>query len=198
MSRPRRLADDLILDRAISVFWQRGYSAASLRDLTSATDLSAAALYHRYKDKDGLFAAAINRYADIGLTGRLARLATVANPLSAIEQFFVEIIALCDDDPDHLGCLLVNSCLDGGLMSAQARNLVHQRLGEIEQFFVEQLERAGTLGLLADDQNPASLAEALSATTLALRVLARINPDPAKLHRIADQALSGINYRTLK
>ncbi|OYV38915.1 MAG: hypothetical protein B7Z81_03955, partial [Acidocella sp. 20-61-6] len=55
VSRPRLLADNLILDRAISVFWQRGYSAASLRDLTSATGLSAAALYHRYKDKDGLF-----------------------------------------------------------------------------------------------------------------------------------------------
>ncbi|HQT65822.1 MAG: TetR family transcriptional regulator [Acidocella sp. 20-57-95] len=198
MSRPRFLPDDLILDRAISVFWQRGYSAASLRDLTSATGLSAAALYHRYKDKDGLFAAAINRYADIGLTDRLCRLSTETDPLSAIKQFFSEIIALSENDPEHLGCLLVNSCLDGGLMSVGARDLVHQRLAEIEQFFVEQLQRVAALGLLVPQRDPASLAETLSATTLALRVLARINLDPAKLRRIADHALSSIVLRNLK
>ena len=55
MPRTHTLPDDVILARAIFFFWQNGYAGTSLRDLTQATGLSSAALYHRFSDKDGLF-----------------------------------------------------------------------------------------------------------------------------------------------
>ena len=55
MPRTYTLPDDVILARAIFFFWQNGYAGTSLRDLTQATGLSSAALYHRFSDKDGLF-----------------------------------------------------------------------------------------------------------------------------------------------
>lgn len=55
MPRTHTLPDDVILARAMFFFWQNGYAGTSLRDLTQATGLSSAALYHRFSDKDGLF-----------------------------------------------------------------------------------------------------------------------------------------------
>ena len=55
MPRTHTIPDDVILARAIFFFWQNGYAGTSLRDLTQATGLSSAALYHRFSDKDGLF-----------------------------------------------------------------------------------------------------------------------------------------------
>ena len=55
MPRTYTLPDDVILARAMFFFWQNGYAGTSLRDLTQATGLSSAALYHRFSDKDGLF-----------------------------------------------------------------------------------------------------------------------------------------------
>ena len=55
MPQTHTLPDDVILARAMFFFWQNGYAGTSLRDLTQATGLSSAALYHRFSDKDGLF-----------------------------------------------------------------------------------------------------------------------------------------------
>jgi TetR/AcrR family transcriptional repressor of nem operon len=142
MPRTRTLADDTVLDRAIAVFWRYGYAAASLRDLTEATGLSTAALYNRFNDKEGLFLESLRRYADQGLTDRLARLATLKSPLNAIRTFFDELIEMSADDPNRRGCLLVNTVLDGAPISPAASALVRQRLGEVQAFFGSRLRLA--------------------------------------------------------
>ena len=192
MSRPRVLADDLILDRALAVFWQHGYAATSLRDLTRATGLGASALYHRFGDKDGLFVEVLRRYADQGLSQRLARLGALPDPLGAISQFFDELVAMSADDPEHRGCLLVNTALDGGAIGPAARAMVRARLGEVEAFFRAQLERARDAGRLGAQCDPATQAEVLLGTVLAVRVLARLDPDRARLSRLVAQALAPI------
>lgn len=197
MSRPRSLTDATVLDRAIGVFWRHGYADASLRDLTRATGLSAAALYHRFGDKDGLFAASLEHYADEGLTARLADLAADADPLAAISRFFAEIVALSADDPDRLGCFLVNSVLDGGAMSAQARTLAWTRLSEVEAFFRERLAALRLRGGGLEALDPVTMAENLLAIVLAIRVFARLAPDRARLERLADSALAPLRHAAL-
>lgn len=196
MSRPRILTDDLILDRALAVFWQRGYAATSLRDLTRVTGLSASALYNRFADKDQLFVEALRRYADQGLRERLVRLAAMPDPLAAIKIFFDELVAASVDDPDRRGCLLVNTALDGGAIAPAARAIVRERLGEVEAFFGSQLARARQAGRLAADIDPATQAEALLGTVLAIRVLARLDPDAARLHRLVTRALAPMTERS--
>lgn len=190
MSRPRNLTDETVLDRAIPVFWRNGYAGASLRDLTAATGLSAASLYHRYADKDGLFRAALDRYADRGLTARLVRLAARDDPLGAIATFFHEMRDLSVNDPDRLGCLLVNTVLDGAKLPADTRARARTRLAENETFFRTCLERAKAAGIFPGD--PAASAERLLATLLALRVLARLDPQPGRLDRLIADALGRI------
>ncbi|MCW8309413.1 TetR/AcrR family transcriptional regulator [Acidiphilium sp. PA] len=193
MPRPRTLTDEIVLDRAVGVFWRHGYADASLRDLTSVTGLSAASLYHRYRDKDGLFTAVLDRYAQQGLTSRLARLTAIADPLAAIRQFFDEIIDLSINDPDRLGCLLVNSVLDGGKMSQAARNTARTRLGEVETFFRIQLEKARASGTTHPGIEPAVMAEILLAAVLAIRVLARLAPERERLERLVAHALTSVS-----
>ena len=192
MPRVRTLSDDIVLERAIDVFWANGYAGTSLRDLTQATGLSAAALYHRFNDKDGLFVAALRCYADQGLVERLARLAAAEDPLGAIRTFFDELITMSLADPQHRGCLLVNTALDGAPISRSARSLVRRRLGEVEAFFARQLERAVADGLLDPGVDIAASSTALLGTVFAIRVLARLDPDPKRLRAPADQAMKSL------
>ncbi len=190
VSRTRSITDDIVLDRAIAVFWQRGYAATSLRDLTRATGLGTAALYHRFTDKDGLFIEVLRRYADKGLSERLARLSASHAPLAAIQAFFDELVAMSAEDPDQRGCLLVNTALDGASMSAAARSLVRARLDEVETFFRAQLHRAREDGLIGAAIDAAAMAETLLGAVLAVRVLARLDPDPDRLRRLVAHTLS--------
>ena len=192
MSRTRALSDDTVLERAIGVFWQNGYAATSLRDLTQATGLSSSALYHRFTDKDGLFVEALRRYADEGLVERLARLSAASDPLRAIGAFLDELIALSLADPHHRGCLLVNTALDGAAMSDEARALVRTRLGEVEQFFAGRLKQAVADGALDSKTDIAATATALLGTVFAIRVMARLDPNPERLRALADHAIAGL------
>ncbi|MEO6782951.1 MAG: TetR/AcrR family transcriptional regulator [Bradyrhizobium sp.] len=189
MPRTRILDDETVLDRATSVFWRRGYAATSLRDLTEATGLSTAALYHRFNDKEGLFLESLRRYADQGLTDRFARLSALKSPVTAIRTFFDELIDMSVDDPDRLGCFLVNTVLDGAATSSVASALVRARLGDVEAFFRSSLQRARKAALIDATIKPTAMAEILLGTVLAIRVLARLDPDRARLRRLADNAL---------
>ena len=192
MSRTRTLSDDTVLERATAVFWQNGYAGTSVRDLTQATGLSTSALYNRFSDKDGLFVEALRRYANDGLVERLARLSAAADPLGAIRDFLDELIAMSLADPHHRGCLLVNTALDGAAMSDAARELVRDRLDELERFFGERLKRAAADGALDPAIDATSTATALLGVVFGIRVLARLDASPQRLRALADHALASL------
>jgi AcrR family transcriptional regulator len=50
------------LDRALRVFWRKGYEGASLSDLTKAVGVSRPSLYAAFGDKEALFRKALDRY----------------------------------------------------------------------------------------------------------------------------------------
>ncbi len=194
MPRARKLSDEIVLQNAMTVFWQRGYAGTSMRDLTQATGLSTAALYNRYADKDGLFIEVLSRYADEGLSERVNRLSSASNlaPLQAIRTFFDELVAASLADPDHKGCLLVNTLLDGAAISPEARRLVRQQFETLEGFFTTQLHRAVAEGALDRRSDVEALATGLLGSVFGLRVLGRFDPDPVRLRRFVEQALSGL------
>lgn len=190
MARPRTLDDDALLDRARDVFWRQGYAGTSLRDLTRATKLSTAALYGRFRDKAGLFREVLRRYADTRLSSQfLPGLAALPDPRDAITGFFDELLRLSHPQDAPSGCLLINTVLDGAA-DAATLGLVRDRLGEVEAFLRAQLERAGSNGLLPAGTKPALAAEGLFGAVLALRVLARLDPAPARLRRLVEASLA--------
>ncbi len=192
MPRARSLSDHAVLERAADVFWRNGYAATSLRDLTQATGLSASALYHRFRDKDGLFVEALQRYADDGLRQRLAGLAATTDPLQAIASLLEQLARASAQDAQRRGCLLVNTVLDGAPMSEAAREVARARLGEIEVFFAQRLRQAVAMGLLAPDTDTDGRASALLGAVLAVRVLARLDDDATRMQAVVTQALAGL------
>jgi AcrR family transcriptional regulator len=62
MGRPRSFHIDRALDRALVVFWRKGYEGASLSDLTKALGVNRPSLYAAFGDKEALFRKALDRY----------------------------------------------------------------------------------------------------------------------------------------
>src|ERR1700719_1378710 len=62
MGRPRSFDLDEALDRALQVFWRKGYEGASLSDLTKAVGVNRPSLYAAFGDKKALFRKALDRY----------------------------------------------------------------------------------------------------------------------------------------
>jgi AcrR family transcriptional regulator len=62
LGRPRSFDIDGALDRALRVFWRKGYEGASLSDLTKAVGVNRPSLYAAFGDKEALFRKALDRY----------------------------------------------------------------------------------------------------------------------------------------
>src|SRR3954452_23728654 len=62
--RPRAFDIDKALDRAVLVFWSKGFEGASLDDLTEAMGISRPSLYRAFGSKEDLFRQALARYTE--------------------------------------------------------------------------------------------------------------------------------------
>src|SRR3954471_4919836 len=66
--RPRSFDVEAAVERAMGVFWSRGYHATALPDLLRATKLSRGSLYAAFGDKHSLFLRSLDRYIADALT----------------------------------------------------------------------------------------------------------------------------------
>src|SRR5437879_475421 len=62
--RPRAFDPDVALDRAMHVFWAKGYEGASLSNLTRAMRINRPSLYATFSNKEQLFRKVLDRYTD--------------------------------------------------------------------------------------------------------------------------------------
>ena len=61
--RPRAFDLDAALERAMHVFWAKGYEGAALSDLTRAMRINRPSLYAAFGNKEQLFRKVLDRYA---------------------------------------------------------------------------------------------------------------------------------------
>ena len=61
--RPLSFDREHAIEQAMLLFWEHGYEATSLNDLTTALSVAPSSIYTAFGDKKGLFMAAVQRYA---------------------------------------------------------------------------------------------------------------------------------------
>src|SRR5271170_5319725 len=118
MGRKRLFSRESVLDKAIPVFWAKGYADTSLQDLEQATGVNKSGLYTEFKDKEDLFLASLERYVQT----RGAEVLT-AQPLGwgNIERF-LRLGFGCDDN--QRGCFAVNSMREPAGLPAEAQEII--------------------------------------------------------------------------
>ena len=179
-----------MLDAAIECFWRRGLEATSVRDLAEATGVNQPSLYNAFGDKRELFAQALERYATRSMRERIERLEQKHPPKEAIRAFFRELVARTLSDPDHRGCLIVNSALEVAPHDAELKAVIASYLGEIEAFFCRCLERLKKSGSLSTSLEPRDTARLFLGVLLGVRVAARAKPERALLEGMVRPALA--------
>src|SRR5260370_742343 len=65
MSAVKQFDRKEVLDRAMRVFWERGYEATSIQNLVEATGINRASLYATFGGKKELFINSLSRYEEV-------------------------------------------------------------------------------------------------------------------------------------
>ena len=188
MARPREFDEEEALDRAMKVFWSKGYASTSLDDLLTGTGLARQSLYTAFGDKHSLFLKALQRYLDKNarpLRSILMEAPSVADALRAVFSAIAEGAAA----EKQRGCMLVNAITELVPGDAEVAKLVEANHRFLLATFRMGLERAAEQGALAPGANIDELAHYLVAAHQGLRVVARVDQSRAHLKAIVKSSL---------
>ncbi|MFC4522314.1 TetR/AcrR family transcriptional regulator [Cupriavidus pinatubonensis] len=197
MARPRKFDQQTALTAAQDAFWARGYEATSTRDLTTAMGMTQPSLYNAFGDKRSLFLQVLDFYLDHNLRERTSRLSKLPSPAAAISGFFAESIARSLADPEHRGCLLVNTALEVTAQEPELRQKVSEEFERMRSFFRDRLVAAQLSGEISAAGPVEDAASQLLALVLGVRVLARTAPDRLLLESAVRPALASLGLPPL-
>ncbi|TVO58855.1 TetR/AcrR family transcriptional regulator [Denitromonas halophila] len=180
--------EDEAVGKAMKVFWEKGFEAASLADLIAGTGITRGSLYNAFGGKEQLFVRTLRKYDKDQRRAMLAELEAMDDPEKAITALFEGIVAESLSDAEKKGCFLVNTASEFTTHSEEINSIVRNGLRETEAFLQRSLEVGQARQRFPNALDPAPTAKALMALIVAIRVLARGLFDEASLKTIAAQA----------
>ncbi len=197
MARPPKFDDDEILDRAMTIFWQRGWSQTSIRDLEGALELKAPSIYRRFGSKEGVGTAAVDHYVDRVVRRRVDKhLSGEGDPIANITAFLERSVTEPGDGGRLWGCLLTTTSLEAGECDPQLADALGRGLAAIEDGLRREVRRAADLDRRAATVDVEDAVATLTLVMQGLMALARAGVPPADLRRRARAAVSTISGGT--
>lgn len=178
-----------VLDKAMQVFWHRGYGATSVQDLVRETGINRGSLYATYRDKHALFLASLRMYAENLRHEKLTQLERDFTPREAIRQLLFAFAELATEKGSSKGCFLTNTALELAAHDSKVAKIVAKAQQDMESFFVRMIERGQDAGEIRATLKPAATASGLLATLIGLAVLCRSRPEPRLLKSIVGDAM---------
>ncbi|UFR00534.1 TetR/AcrR family transcriptional regulator [Streptomyces sp. Go40/10] len=192
MGRPKQFDPDAAVERAMDVFWRKGYAGTTPQDLVDALGIGKGSLYNTFGSKHALFERALRRYRDsqaVALVEMLQEPGPVRDRLRRALEFLVDMDLA---DPDRRGCMAVNAAAELAGTDEVATELVQRMLARTEDAFRALIEEGQRSGDIAPDRDAAALGSLLLNTVVGLRLMARVAEGPDRLVRVIDATVDSL------
>jgi len=174
-----------VVERAMEVFWEKGYEATSIADLIDATGVQRQSLYNAFGDKRGLFVRTLEKFEFEHQTRVLEALEAKGKPLSSINK----ILRDAADDVNSRGCFMVNTTLELRIHDEEIKALLSNAAGDFRIWFIKIIEQGKSQGEIPATVNANEVASGLLAALYGIRVMGRGTVGNNERHQAVDQAL---------
>jgi len=184
MARPREFDRDTALDKALRVFWAKGFAATSTDDLREAMGIGRQSLYGAFGDKRTLYLEALDTYQQRTNTGHITRLRRPSSPLQGIEDLLMGLVS--DDATEReLGCMGVGSVCEFGMTDPDLNVGRRAASAALGRRIAERVLEGQRSGEIAPHLEPDESAAFIQMTMTGLQVAARGGAKAAELRTMA-------------
>ena len=173
--RPREFDPERAVDKAMLVFRQKGYHAASITELSEAMDLTAGSIYKAFKDKRSLFLCAFERYISLrnaDLRQRIERRADGRERLAEVLKFYLESAHGVEG---RRGCLVVGSATQLQVLDDELAALVQQAVMRNKTHLLSLLAQGQQDGSVRAGTDIETAADVLLSLLFGLRVVGKVS-----------------------
>lgn len=191
MGRSREFDENVVLQKAMELFWEQGYEKTSLSDLVEHMGIHRRSLYDTFGDKHTLFLKTIDCYNELiknKIQSEILHAETTKQAIQIIFDFMIE-----GYEDRQWGCLMVNSATEMALRDKEVEEKIEGAFMQTEHFLAELVRKGQQTGEFSCDYDAEVLAEILQNTLLGIRVLLRTSASKEKMHRIADFFINLLN-----
>ncbi|MFB9076837.1 TetR/AcrR family transcriptional regulator [Flavobacterium procerum] len=173
MARTKEFNEDQVLDKAVEIFWHKGYNGTSAQDLVNHLGLSRSSLYDTFGDKQKLFVTSLKRYQKQGQDAVKELLENSENVKDAISQIFKQAVLESLDDRITKGCFMVNSAVELAMHEPQIEKIVIENRQIMEEVFFNAIKKGQEKGQISTKNDAQMLARFVFNNYSGIRVLAR-------------------------
>ncbi|AGF55820.1 TetR/AcrR family transcriptional repressor of nem operon [Clostridium saccharoperbutylacetonicum] len=191
MGRSKEFDENVVLQKAMELFWKQGYEKTSLNDLVEHMGIHRRSLYDTFGDKRTLFLKTMDFYEELIRNKIQAGVLKAETAKQAIRFIFDFIIEGYEDK--QWGCLTVNSATELALMDKEIKERIERTFMQTEQLLADLIRKGQQAGEISREYEPEVLAEVLHNTLHGIRVQLRISASKEKLHRIGNFFMDLLN-----
>jgi AcrR family transcriptional regulator len=191
LGRPREFDTSEAIDKAMLLFWRKGYEGTSIADLTEALRITRPSLYAAFGNKEQLFRTVLDRY-DEGTAEFLSSSLNLSTAREVAEGLLRGAANFHARQANPPGCLMVHGALVGSDESDPLREETRNRRTRLREAIRERLARALAEGDLPEGADPEALARYVVAVMRGMAVEAASGAKGRDLHQIVDMAMRAL------
>lgn len=191
MARPREFDEEQVLDKAMELFWTKGFERTSIQDLCQHTGVHRGSMYDTFGDKNELFLASLDRFRYLSKERLFLVLEQPGDPKEQLITFFENIIdGALDTGKQRRGCFIANTAMDLAVFDVKVAIRVKANLQDMENMFYTFLLRAQQEGKLKSNYNLRELSRFLVGIKQGMHVMSKTATDRTTLQDIYKIAMS--------
>jgi TetR/AcrR family transcriptional repressor of nem operon len=192
MARPREFEPNEALNRAMQLFWQKGYEDTSMAELVDATGVSRYGFYTEFGDKHDLFLKCMDRYANSAIEMMLSPMEGSGASLAEIRSYFGPMLAEVTSDQPPIGCLIGNTAMSAPHLDSSVFSRIEHHYTRMRAAFLNALQNAVEQGELPSGTDCEALADYFVGIANGYLVCIRSSMAPAAVRRFLEVALEKI------
>lgn len=187
--RPRAFDRAEALQKAMLLFWEKGFQGASMSELTAAMGINAPSLYTCFGSKEALYRESMALYESGDGAELAAAIAAAPTVREAIEIYLMRSAALFSRPGKPAGCMVVLSVVHAAGTSEEAGRALHDARTEMQGVLEARLRGAIANGELRGG-DPAAIAAFYSTVQQGMSIRARDGASRAELEAVARGAMA--------
>jgi len=172
MARPREFDEDIALERAMDVFWRKGYTATSTDDLMEAMGIGRGSFYNTFVSKRKVYLRTLDRYLSVLEEGGPYRMLREMEPGSeALQALLGSYIDSVGSEHGSHGCYFVHVAKEHRGEDPEVQKAIKAGIARMKEILTEHMKIARQQGILPDHVDPAQAALLMMAVAWGSHVL---------------------------
>ncbi|PFZ92282.1 TetR/AcrR family transcriptional regulator [Bacillus wiedmannii] len=179
------------LNKAMHLFWEKGYDATYISDLIEKMGISRSTLYDSFGDKDALFKLVLEHYKNYGSQKRQLLFSGI-NTKASLKSFFYQHIEKCYSDDIPKGCMITNSSLLIGQIDPTIEEILINNFNELEKVFKQVIEEGKKKGEISQEADTELVAYSLLSLNHSLNLMSKYKKEKNLAYHLVNKTIADL------